>query len=184
MLTISVIANYHLEQQYSCSGAWVWLIIILVTVSCTDLFLYFLHQFSNSIQLVHVLLHLFNSVPFKIFWKIFMSSLSSLMSLLEQATESTLLKQRQLLISSGQATATAIKIRGSHLIVNNKVHGEVIDSVYKTAIKIRGSRLIVNNRVHGEVIDSVYTLHPLLPDHIHSVPVVFSLDSPLDPVSS
>ena len=46
----------------SCSGAWVWLITILVVVSCTDLFLY--------------ILHLFNSVPFLIFRKILMSSSS------------------------------------------------------------------------------------------------------------
>ena len=40
----------------SCSGAWVWLIIILVIISCTDLSsLYILHQFSNFIQLVPVL---------------------------------------------------------------------------------------------------------------------------------
>ena len=39
----------------NCSGAWVWLIIILVIISCTDLFLYFLHLFSNFIQLVPVL---------------------------------------------------------------------------------------------------------------------------------
>ena len=41
--------NYGATLQ-SCSDAWVWLIIILVIISCTDLFLYFLH--------------LFNSVPF------------------------------------------------------------------------------------------------------------------------
>ena len=39
----------------SCSGAWVWLIIMLVIVSCTDLFLYFLYLFSNFIQLVPIL---------------------------------------------------------------------------------------------------------------------------------
>ena len=48
----------------SCSGAWVWLIIILVVVSCTHLFLYFLH--------------LFNSVPFKNFWKILLCLVSLL----------------------------------------------------------------------------------------------------------
>ena len=49
----------------SCSGAWMWLIIIiLVIVSCTDLSLYFLRIFSKFIQLVPVVfLHLFNSVP-------------------------------------------------------------------------------------------------------------------------
>ena len=41
-----------------------WLIIILVIVNCTDLFLYFLHLSSNFNQLVLILLHLFNSVPF------------------------------------------------------------------------------------------------------------------------
>ena len=39
----------------SCSDSWVWLIIIFVIVSCTDLFLYFLYQFSNFIQLVPIL---------------------------------------------------------------------------------------------------------------------------------
>ena len=67
MLTISVIANCDLERQYSFSGAWVWLMIILVIVSCiqTCSCMYFLHLFSNFIQLVPI--HLFNSVPF---WKI------------------------------------------------------------------------------------------------------------------
>ena len=40
----------------SCSGACVWLIIILVIVSCTDLSLYFLDLFSNFIQVVSVVL--------------------------------------------------------------------------------------------------------------------------------
>ena len=39
----------------SWSGAWVWLIIMPVIVSCTDLFLYFLYLFSNFIQLVPIL---------------------------------------------------------------------------------------------------------------------------------
>ena len=39
----------------SCSGAWVWLIVILVIISCTDLSLYFLHLFSNFIQLVLII---------------------------------------------------------------------------------------------------------------------------------
>ena len=39
----------------SCRGAWMWLIFILVTVNCTDLSLYFLHLFSEFIQLVPIL---------------------------------------------------------------------------------------------------------------------------------
>ena len=58
----------------SCSGAWVWLIIILVVISCTDLFLYFLNLLINFIQLVPVLLHLFNSVPFYVFTPFFIHS--------------------------------------------------------------------------------------------------------------
>ena len=46
--------NYGATLQ-SCSGSWVWLIIILVIISRTDLFLYFLYLFSNFIQLVSVL---------------------------------------------------------------------------------------------------------------------------------
>ena len=39
----------------SWRGAWVWLIIMPVIVSCTDLFLYFLYLSSNFIQLVPIL---------------------------------------------------------------------------------------------------------------------------------
>ena len=45
--------NYGATLQ-SRSGAWVWLIIILVIVSCTDLFLYFLHLFSNLVAVFFI----------------------------------------------------------------------------------------------------------------------------------
>ena len=78
-MTLLVIITIYGVTIQSCSGAWVWLIIILVIVSCTDLSLYFF----TPVQQFHptclcTLLHLFNSVPFLIFWKIFvMSSFTS-----------------------------------------------------------------------------------------------------------
>ena len=56
----------------SCSDAWVWLIIIFVIVSCTDLSLYFLHPFSNFIQLVPVLFTPVQLCIFLIFWENFL----------------------------------------------------------------------------------------------------------------
>ena len=58
MLTISAIANCDLERQYRVvvHGACVWLVFILVIISCTCLPLYFLHLFSNIIQVVPVVL--------------------------------------------------------------------------------------------------------------------------------
>ena len=49
--------NYGVTLQ-SCSGAWVWLIITLVIVSCTDLFMYFLHLFSNLVPVLFTPLQL------------------------------------------------------------------------------------------------------------------------------
>ena len=40
-MTLLVIITIYGVTIQSCSGAWVWLIIILVVVSCTDLSLYF-----------------------------------------------------------------------------------------------------------------------------------------------
>ena len=54
-LIVMIASNFNAIWSDSCSGTWVWLIIILVVVSCTDLFLYFLHLFSNFIQLVLIL---------------------------------------------------------------------------------------------------------------------------------
>ena len=66
MITISVIA---IVMQFgatiqSCSGAWVWVIIILAIISCTGLFLCFCTCSAISSNLSLYFLHLFNSVPF------------------------------------------------------------------------------------------------------------------------
>ena len=80
MLTINVIAivirSDTTELQSCCSGSvsWVWLIIILVIISCTDLFLYFLHLFSNFIQFVPLLFTPVQLCTVLNFWKMFMSS--------------------------------------------------------------------------------------------------------------
>ena len=52
----------------SCSGAWMWLIIILVIISCTDLFLCFLHLFSNLVPVLFTPVQLCTCL---IFWENF-----------------------------------------------------------------------------------------------------------------
>ena len=54
------------------------------------------------------------------------------MSPAERATESILLKQRWSLIQSGSANGQSIRIKGSRLLINGRVHGQVIDSQYCT----------------------------------------------------
>ena len=74
------------------------------------------------------------------------------MSPSERNTEQILLKQRWSLIQS-----------------------EAADS---QSIRIRGSRLLINGRVHGQVIDSHYCTHPLLSDHVS--PHLDALASPIN----
>ena len=65
-------------QIVICSGAWVWLIIIFVIVSCTDLSLYFYTCSAISSNLSPYFLHLFNSVPIEIFLEnLYISSFTS-----------------------------------------------------------------------------------------------------------
>ena len=75
VVSLQIIICNDIDGEYnngatlqSCSGAWVWLIIIHVIVSCTNFFLYFLHLLNN---LVPVLFTPVQLCTLLIFWKIF-----------------------------------------------------------------------------------------------------------------
>lgn len=74
-------------------------------------------------------------------------------------------------MSPTEKTTNAILLKQRWSLINSSVTNS-------QSIRIRGSRLLINGRVHGQVIDAQYLTSPLLSDHV--IPRLPSVSDPIN----